>query len=47
LHDADWLVNLKDEADTSDKEKLRAMIDKIFLTGAGKKLARQVYLGTV
>ena len=46
LYDADWLVNLKDEVNTKDKEKLSAMIDKAFLTDAGKKMARQVYLGT-
>lgn len=47
LYDADWLVNLKDEVDTNDKEKLKAMIDKIFLTGAGKELARQIYLAAI
>ena len=46
LYDADWLVNLKDEVDTSDKERLKTMIDKVFLTDAGKKLAKKIYLGT-
>ncbi|MDO8734374.1 MAG: HD domain-containing protein, partial [Elusimicrobiota bacterium] len=32
LWDADWLVNLKDEAALKDKEKLRNTIDKVFLT---------------
>ena len=44
LYDADWLVNLKDEVDTKDKEKLKKMIDKIFLTKSGKSLAEKTYL---
>jgi HD superfamily phosphodiesterase len=47
LYDADRLVNLKEEADTKDKEKLSAMIDKIFLTETGKKIARRLYLPKV
>ena len=44
LYDADWLVNLKDEFDTSDREKLDKIIEKVFLTESGKELARKVYL---
>jgi len=44
LYDADWLVNLKDEVDTQDKAKLRQIINKIFLTEAGKVLAEKIYL---
>lgn len=44
LYDADWLVNLKDEVDTKDKEKLGTTIDKVFLTETGKKLAKEIYL---
>ena len=44
LYDADWLVNLADEYDTSDKGKLRHAIDRLFLTGSGKALAIKVYL---
>lgn len=44
LYDADWLVNLKDEVDTKDKAKLEKMIDKIFLTPEGNKLAKKTYL---
>lgn len=44
LYDADWLVNLKDEVDTKDKIKLKAIIDKIFLTPTGKILAEKMYL---
>lgn len=44
LYDADWLVNLKDEVDTKDKEKLKVLIEKIFLTSSGKETARNIYL---
>lgn len=44
LYDADWLVNLKDEVDASDKDKLRRIIDKVFLTDTGKELAGKMYL---
>lgn len=44
VYDADWLVNLRDEVDIKDKVKLRELIDKIFLTNSGKKLAYKVYL---
>lgn len=44
LYDADWLVNLKDEADTKDKSKLSKVIDRVFLTSTGKELAKKIYL---
>ncbi len=44
LYDADWLVNLKDEVDTKDKQKLEKIIDKVFLTDTGKKLAKEIYI---
>ncbi len=44
LYDADWLVNLRDEVKTRDREKLQAVIDKVFLTPTGKKLAEKIYL---
>jgi HD superfamily phosphodiesterase/predicted RNA-binding Zn-ribbon protein involved in translation (DUF1610 family) len=44
LYDADSLVNLKEEVDTEDKTKLKKMIDKTFLTSAGKDLAEKIYL---
>lgn len=46
LYDADWLVNLNDEVDTKDREKLKKVIDKVFLTNAGKKLAEKTYLSS-
>lgn len=44
LYDSDWLVNFKDEVSLTDREKLEKMIDKIFLTVAGKEMARKIYL---
>lgn len=44
LYDADWLVNLRDEYDIRDRTKLTTIIDRVFLTDAGKSLARDVYL---
>lgn len=44
LYDADWLVNLRDEYDVRDKDKLRQIIEKVFLTPSGKALAEELYL---
>ncbi|MCL5674582.1 MAG: HD domain-containing protein [Candidatus Omnitrophica bacterium] len=43
LYDADWLVNLKEEADIKDKDRLKALINKIFLTQTGKAMAKKIY----
>ncbi len=44
LYDADWLVNLRDDYDIRDRNKLSSIIDKVFLTRSGQSLAREVYL---
>jgi len=44
LYDADWLVNLRDEYAIKDTTKLKNIIDRVFLTESGKKLARKEYL---
>lgn len=44
LYDADWLVNLKDEFDTSDKEKMSKIINEVFLTESAKLLAKDIYV---
>jgi len=44
LYDADWLVNLRDEYDIEDRNKLTSIIDRVFLTQSGKALAREIYL---
>jgi hypothetical protein len=45
LYDADWLVNLGDEYDIKDNNKLKTIIGKVFLTSSGQSLARKIYLG--
>ncbi|MEW6141802.1 MAG: HD domain-containing protein [Chloroflexota bacterium] len=45
LYDADWLVNLRDEYDIKDRQKLTNIIDRVFLTDTGKSMARAIYLG--
>jgi len=44
LYDADWLVNLADEYDIRDRDKLSVIIDRVFLTETGRRLARERYL---
>lgn len=44
VYDADWLVNLKEEIDHEDKNKLAKTIDKVFLTSTGRALAKKLYL---
>jgi len=44
LYDADWQVNLYDEYDYQNKEKLSKIIDKIFFTHSGKEMAKRIYL---
>jgi len=44
IWDADWLVNLEDEYNIKNKEKLEKVINKIFLTKTGKNLGKSVYL---
>ncbi len=44
LYDADWLVNLKDEYDIQDRDKLVNIIERVFLTDSGRSIARQTYL---
>ena len=45
VYDADWLVNLKDEYDVKDPDKLARIIERIFLTRSGKRMARAKFLG--
>ncbi|MBI4180844.1 MAG: HD domain-containing protein [Chloroflexi bacterium] len=44
LYDADWLVNLRDEYNIQDRDKLGNIISKVFLTPSGKALAKEIYL---
>jgi hypothetical protein len=44
IWDSDWLVNIRDELDLDDAEKLEKSIERIFLTSTGRKLAEVEYL---
>jgi len=44
LYDADWIVNIRDEVEIKDKEKLKKFIDKVFQTRTGKRIAEEKYL---
>ena len=44
LYDADWLVNLGDEYDIQDSNRLSNTIEKVFLTPSGKAMAREIHL---
>lgn len=44
LYDADFLVNMKEELDIKDKDKVEKIIDKAFLTDTGKQIAKKTYL---
>ncbi len=44
LYDADMLVNLAEEVNTNDLGKLDRIIERVFLTIAGKQLAKKLYL---
>lgn len=46
LYNGDWIVNLGDEYDIRDTKKLGAIIEKVFLTESGKRLATETCLGT-
>jgi len=45
LLDADWLVNIQDEVDPTNKEKVKQVIEKVFFTKTARTLARKEYLG--
>jgi putative nucleotidyltransferase with HDIG domain len=44
IWDADWLVNLGDECDLSDRDKTGKIIEKTFMTNTGKGMAKEIYL---
>jgi HD superfamily phosphodiesterase len=44
IYDSDWLVNLKDEVDLKDKEKVKVLINKVFFTQSAKEIAQKKYL---
>jgi HD superfamily phosphohydrolase YqeK len=44
LYDSDWLVNLNDEVGLDNKDKLKRLINKVFLTKSGRDIAEKIYL---
>ncbi len=42
--DADWLVNIPDECDLSDKARTGELIEKVFKTAGGKQTAMELFL---
>ena len=41
--DADWLVNIPDEFDTSNEARIARLIDRVFKTEGGRRLAGRVF----
>lgn len=44
IWDADWLVNIPDEYDTSDSNGISELIDKVFKTPKGRTIAQELFL---
>jgi hypothetical protein len=43
IWDADWLVNIPEEYDTTDQAEMARLTEKIFKTRCGKKIAEQLF----
>ncbi len=46
IWDADWLVNIPDELDLNDTDRMRKTIGKVFMTATGRRLAEEAYLAS-
>jgi len=44
LYEADWLVNIEEEGISKDRDRVAKLIEKVFKTATGKRLARELYL---
>jgi len=44
IWDADWLVNIQDEYNTSDEDRTSQLIAKVFKTRKGKAIAERMFL---
>jgi AraC-like DNA-binding protein len=44
LYEADWLVNIEEEGTSKDRQKTERLIEKVFRTVTGKRLAEKLYL---
>jgi hypothetical protein len=44
IWDADWLVNIPDDHPNASKEKLKAIVGKVFKTNEGRRIAEELFL---
>ncbi|MCP4378288.1 MAG: HD domain-containing protein, partial [bacterium] len=44
IWDADWLVNIPDEYNTSDSKSMSELINKVFKTPMGRTIAQELFL---
>lgn len=44
IWDADWIVNIPEEYDVEEKDKLKGVIEKLFKTKTGRGIAKGLYL---
>ena len=44
IWDADWLVNIPDDFPNASQEKLKTIVEKIFKTNEGRKIAEALFL---
>lgn len=47
IWDADWLVNIATTYDTTDTAKMARLIDRIFRTDEGKRIAKSIFLENI
>lgn len=44
IWDSDWLVNIPDELDLNNKEKIEKLVNKVFKTRTGREIAKERFL---
>ena len=44
IWDADWLVNIPDQYDTSDSKSMSELINKVFKTQMGRTISQELFL---
>jgi HD superfamily phosphodiesterase len=43
IWDSDWLVNIPDEFDVNDVEKMKELCDNVFKTNSGRRIATEIF----
>lgn len=43
IWDADWLVNIPDELDLNDKDKINKIVNKVLKTKTGREIAERIF----